>query len=201
MSREVAACLKAVDVVLDKPVLDQLVKMTEAKKNHCSIVKIIDLVKSGCSAVEEDENTGTQYTINKSHIIYVGLPSGVGVLFQLKGIFFKYWIYVNSFQPLEETTDGIPDTSDNDSDGSWKQMLQYRSSQPVRSRAPRGNNEHDNDHETSVNSLYITGGAVNDASVKQKNIKKLRNAMLLSYHHNDGWFFGFNLNILFNHIF
>ena len=90
MSREVAACLKAVDVVLDKPVLDQLVKMTEAKKNHCSIVKIIDLVKSGCSAVEEDENTGTQYTINISHIIYVGLPSGVGVLFQLKGIFFKF---------------------------------------------------------------------------------------------------------------
>ena len=65
-------------------------------------------------------------------------------------------------------------------------MLQYRSSQPVRSRAPRGNNEHDNDDETSVNCLYITGGAVNDASVKQKNIKKLRNAMLLSYHHNDG---------------
>ena len=59
MSREVAACLKAVDVVLDKPILDQLVKMTEAKKNHCSIVKIIDVVKSGCSAVEEDENTGT----------------------------------------------------------------------------------------------------------------------------------------------
>ena len=47
-------------------------------------------------------------------------------------------------------------------------------------------NKHDNDDETSVNCLYITGGAVNDASVKQKNIKKLRNAMLLSYHHNDG---------------
>ena len=68
----------------------------------------------------------------------------------------------------DETTDVVPDSSDNDSDGSWKQMLQFRSSQPVRARAGKAAN-------------------LNDASVKQKNIKKLKNAMLLSYHHQEGY--------------
>ena len=68
---------------------------------------------------------------------------------------------------LEETTDVGPDSSDNESDGSWKQMFQFRSSQPVRVRSKQGSNS-------------------TDASAKQKNIKKLKNAMVLSYHHNEG---------------
>ena len=68
---------------------------------------------------------------------------------------------------LEETTDVGPDSSDNDSDGSWKQMLQFRSNHSVRVRTKQGSNS-------------------TDASAKQKNIKKLKNAMVLSYHHNEG---------------
>ena len=61
----------------------------------------------------------------------------------------------------EETLDG----SGFESDGSWKQLLQYRGSQPTRQR---------------------TKGTT-DNSVKQKNIKKLRNAMMMSYRQHEGW--------------
>ena len=53
-----------------------------------------------------------------------------------------------------------------ESDGSWKQLLQYRGSQPTRQRTKN----------------------TTDASVKQKNIKRLRNAMMMSYRQHEGWF-------------
>ena len=52
-----------------------------------------------------------------------------------------------------------------ESDGSWKQLLQYRGSQPTRQRTKN----------------------TTDASVKQKNIKRLRNAMMMSYRQHEGW--------------
>ena len=67
-------------------------------------------------------------------------------------------------------TDGLSeeDTQDGsgfESDGSWKQLLQYRGIQPTRKR---------------------TKNSTTDASVKQKNIKKLRNAMMMSYRQHEG---------------
>ena len=53
-----------------------------------------------------------------------------------------------------------------ESDGSWKQLLQFRGSQPTRQRTKN----------------------TTDASVKQKNIKRLRNAMMMSYRQHEGGF-------------
>ena len=53
-----------------------------------------------------------------------------------------------------------------ESDGSWKQLLQFRGSQPTRQRTKK----------------------TTDASVKQKNIKRLRNAMMMSYRQHEGGF-------------
>lgn len=76
-----------------------------------------------------------------------------------------YTIVLNFY--IDDTSDGFPDSSDVDSDGSWKQMLQLRGT----SRQAQG-------RQTKKTA----------PSVKQKNIKKMQNAMFLSYHHNDGEF-------------
>ena len=57
-SREVEGVLKVVGVNLEKPLLDRMIKLAEVKKNHCSIQRIINLVKHGSNPVEEDGSKG-----------------------------------------------------------------------------------------------------------------------------------------------
>ena len=60
-SREVEGVLKVVGVNLEKPLLDRMIKLAEVKKNHCSIQRIINLVKHGSNPVEDDGSKGKVY--------------------------------------------------------------------------------------------------------------------------------------------
>ena len=57
-SRELEGVLKVVGVNLEKPLLDRMIKLAEVKKNHCSIQRIINLVKHGSNPVEDDGSKG-----------------------------------------------------------------------------------------------------------------------------------------------
>ena len=53
-SRNIEECFKTVGIELDTALLERVVKLTETRKNHCSIPKIISLIKSGTNP--DDDN-------------------------------------------------------------------------------------------------------------------------------------------------
>ena len=57
-TRDIEGCFKTVGLEMDKSVLGRLVKLTETKKNHCSIPRIIEMIKKGTNPSENETGLG-----------------------------------------------------------------------------------------------------------------------------------------------
>ena len=57
-ARDIEGCFKTVGLEMDKSVLTRLVKLTETKRNHCSIPHIIRLIKNGTNPSENETGPG-----------------------------------------------------------------------------------------------------------------------------------------------
>ena len=60
-SRNIGECFKAVGIELDSALLERVVKLTETRKNHCSIPKIISLIKSGTNPDDDNGAKGPRH--------------------------------------------------------------------------------------------------------------------------------------------
>ena len=60
-SRNIEECFKAVGIELDTALLERVVKLTETRKNHCSIPKIISLIKSGTNPDDDNGAKGPMH--------------------------------------------------------------------------------------------------------------------------------------------
>ena len=60
-SRNIEECFKAVGIELDTALLERVVKLTETRKNHCSIPKIISLIKSGTNPDDDNGAKGPRH--------------------------------------------------------------------------------------------------------------------------------------------
>ena len=57
-TRDIEGCFKTVGLELDKSVLTRLVKLTEIKRNHCSIPRIVEMIKKGTNPSENETGLG-----------------------------------------------------------------------------------------------------------------------------------------------
>ena len=57
-TRDIEGCFKTVGLELDKSVLARLVKLTEIKRNHCSIPRIVEMIKKGTNPSENETGLG-----------------------------------------------------------------------------------------------------------------------------------------------
>ena len=60
-TRDIEGCLKTVGLELDKSMMSRLVKLTETKRNHCSIPHIIKIIKNGTNPSENETGLGRFY--------------------------------------------------------------------------------------------------------------------------------------------
>ena len=59
-TRDIEGCFKTVGLELDKSVLTRLVKLTEIKRNHCSIPRIVEMIKKGTNPSENETGLGNR---------------------------------------------------------------------------------------------------------------------------------------------
>ena len=68
-SRNIEECFKAVGIELDTALLERVVKLTETRKNHCSIPKIISLIKSGTNPDDDNGAKGPRHGFYQSRLM------------------------------------------------------------------------------------------------------------------------------------
>ena len=68
-TRDIEGCFKTVGLELDKSVLTRLVKLTEIKRNHCSIPRIIEMIKKGTNPSENETGLGNIKVLNVTFLL------------------------------------------------------------------------------------------------------------------------------------